>query len=113
MLVGCTIVPQCVSAGPAVASPGDAHVAGWTARPARADERTGAPPPEAKGLGGAPKIDESAPKVETPTDETRVTVAAGGQMATGDSQLGAATADGKLGLRRGADGFGAASLGNY
>jgi putative salt-induced outer membrane protein YdiY len=74
----------------------------------------GAPPPDAKAVVDAPKASEAPPDAApTPTDDTAATVSAGGQLATGNSQLLAGTANGKLELRRGENGFGASLLGNY
>jgi putative salt-induced outer membrane protein YdiY len=83
-------------------------------RSARADEPAlGAPPPETTAAVAAPKANEDVPKIEAPTDETNVTLSAGGQLSTGNSRMVAATANGKFAMRRGADAFGAGLLGNY
>lgn len=76
---------------------------------------TGAPPPDAKALVSAPTSSaDSAPTVDTdPKNTTTATVSAGGQWATGNSQLLAGTINGDLQLRRGMNGFGANVLGNY
>jgi hypothetical protein len=73
----------------------------------------GAPPADAKALVAAPTAPGAAPAPPPPTDLTSVTLAAGGQLATGNSQLLAGTANGKLEMRRSQDGFSAAILGNY
>ncbi|HVW24531.1 MAG TPA: DUF481 domain-containing protein [Polyangiaceae bacterium] len=73
----------------------------------------GTPPDEAKALVEAPKFDAEAPKQDEATHETTATVSAGGQFASGNSRLVAATANGKFDMRRGSDGFGAAVLANY
>jgi hypothetical protein len=79
-----------------------------------ADEPSmGAPPAEGTALVEGPKFDAEAPKEEKTTNETTASVSAGGQFASGNSKLIAATANGKFDMRRGADGFGAAVLGNY
>jgi hypothetical protein len=81
---------------------------------ARADDaHPGAPPPDEKVLVDAPKAVGEAPKVEAPKNETTVTLSAGGQLSTGNSQLIAGTANGKFAMRRGSEGFGASLLGNY
>jgi putative salt-induced outer membrane protein len=85
-----------------------------TARGAHADDAPStAPPPEATALVSAPKASAEAPKVETPTDSTSVTLSAGGQWVTGNSQQLAGTVNGVFQMRRGSDGFGATLLGNY
>ena len=74
----------------------------------------GAPPPDAKALVVAPAGPAAAPPdVYKPNDSTNVTLAAGGQLATGNSQLLAGTVNGKMDLRRGYDAFGASLIGNY
>jgi putative salt-induced outer membrane protein YdiY len=81
---------------------------------ARGDEPPlGVPPPDATAAVAAPKANEDVPKIEAPTDETNVTLSAGGQLSTGNSRMVAATANGKFAMRRGADAFGAGLLGNY
>jgi putative salt-induced outer membrane protein YdiY len=75
---------------------------------------TGAPPADSTALVAAPKDPTaSAPAVFKANDSTNVTLAAGGQLATGNSQLLAGTVNGKYEMRRGQDGFGASLLGNY
>jgi putative salt-induced outer membrane protein YdiY len=74
----------------------------------------GAPPPDAAALVSAPKAAAAAPTIEKPTtDRTAAAVSAGAQIASGNARMIAATANGKLDLRRGADGFGASLLANY
>jgi len=74
----------------------------------------GAPPPDEKALVDAPKPVADAPKLAPPgIYTTSATVSAGGQLATGNSRLLALTMNGKLDMRRGANGFGAAIIGNY
>src|SRR5579883_1157867 len=84
---------------------------------ARADDAssgpTGAPPPEAKPLVEAPVASAEAPKVEPPKNETTASLSAGGQIATGNSQLIAGTANGAFSMRRASEGFGASLLANY
>jgi putative salt-induced outer membrane protein YdiY len=81
----------------------------------RADAPTAvAPPPDQKALVAAPAPVAAAPKIAAPgTDTTTATVSAGGQLATGNSRMLAATANAKFDMRRGANGFGAAIIGNY
>jgi uncharacterized protein DUF481 len=74
----------------------------------------GTPPADEAALVAAPKPAEDAPKPPPPvTDSTTVTLSAGGQLATGNSRMLAMTANGKFEMRRGANGFGAAIIGNY
>jgi hypothetical protein len=92
-----------------------------TASPALAQT----PPANAPGANGTPPTDVTqsvaqAPAERTapteaapPTDSTAVAVSAGGQYAAGNSRLYAATGQGKLDLRRGDNGFGAALVGNF
>ena len=47
------------------------------------------------------------------TDTTNAAISAGGQFATGNSRLAAVTGTGKFDMRRGANAFGAALIGNY
>ncbi len=80
--------------------------------PATASAQT--PPPDQAALVAAPKPVADAPKLlPPPTDTTAATVSAGGQLATGNSRLLAMTANAKFDMRRGANGFGAAFIGNY
>lgn len=87
----------------------------FVAQSARADGTPlGAPPPDAKVLVAAPAAGAAPPKIEAPpAHETTATVSAGGQVATGNSELIAATVNGKLDLRRGPNGFGASLVGNF
>lgn len=82
------------------------------------------PPTGAPGANGAPPADltqtvqapteTTAPEAAAPpTDSTAVAVSAGGQYAAGNSRLYAGTGQGKLDLRRGDNGYGAALLGNF
>jgi putative salt-induced outer membrane protein YdiY len=73
----------------------------------------GKPPADAAALVETPKALPDAPKMENSTNETTATISAGGQFASGNSKLIAATANGKFDMRRGANGFGAALLANY
>jgi hypothetical protein len=79
---------------------------------------TGAPPADAKAIVAAPTGPSEAPPDAAPdgnkgTDTTTATVSAGGQLATGNSQLLAGSASGAFEARRGSNGFGAALVGNY
>jgi putative salt-induced outer membrane protein len=74
---------------------------------------TGTPPADAKALVAAPTVSAAPPALPPATDFTNVTLAAGGQLATGNSQLLAGTANGKYEMRRGDNGFSASVLGNY
>jgi putative salt-induced outer membrane protein YdiY len=80
---------------------------------ALADDSMGAPPPDATALVAAPKAAEDAPTIDKPQRETTATVSAGAQESSGNSRLFAATLNGKLTLRREANGYGASLLGNY
>ena len=73
----------------------------------------GTPPPDQKALVAAPKPVADAPKADAGKDSTNATVSAGGQLATGNSRLLAMTANAKFDMRRGANAFGAAIIGNY
>jgi putative salt-induced outer membrane protein YdiY len=86
----------------------------FVAHSARADgPPLGAPPPDAKVLVAVPAPGAAPPKIDAPAHETTATVSAGGQIATGNSQLIAGTVNGKLDLRRGPNGFGASLVGNF
>lgn len=74
---------------------------------------TGAPPADEKALVAAPKDGMTAPTPVAPTDATTATVSAGGQWATGNSQLLAGTMTGAFEKRKGANGFAAGLIGNY
>jgi putative salt-induced outer membrane protein len=94
---------------------GGVCVAGFApSRTVRAqDTVTGAPPADATALVAAPKDGVTAPTVAKPTDGTNISLAAGGQLATGNSRLLAATANGAFEKRRGMNGIGASLLANY
>jgi hypothetical protein len=72
-----------------------------------------APPPDAKALVDKPKGPAEAPKFESKTDGTSMTLSAGGQGATGNSRLLAFTANGAFDTRFSANGIGASVLANY
>jgi putative salt-induced outer membrane protein YdiY len=74
---------------------------------------TGSPPADAKALVDAPKGPEDAPVIAKPAATTSATLSAGGQLATGNSKLLAATANGLVETRFGDNSFGASILGNY
>ena len=73
----------------------------------------GAPPPEAKPLVEKPKGPGEAPKIESKTDGTTISLSAGGQGSTGNSRLVAITANGAFESRFDANGIGFSVLGNY
>ena len=72
----------------------------------------GAPVADATALVAAPTVTD-APAVFKPDHSTNVTVSAGGQASTGNSNSLAGTVNGVLDMRRGYNGYGAALLGNY
>jgi hypothetical protein len=73
---------------------------------------TGAPPADGAALVAAPTA-PGAPPPDRPVDGTTATLSAGGQLATGNSRLLAGTINGAIDSRHGANGYGAAILGNY
>jgi putative salt-induced outer membrane protein len=74
---------------------------------------TGVPPPDATALVAAPKDPLSVPDVKKPLDGTSLSLSAGGQYATGNTRLLAATVNGQYESRWGNNGIGASLLGNY
>ena len=82
---------------------------------ARAADPTGAQPPDAAALVAAPSANVKPPEVDDKSklDVTTVAVAAGGQLATGNSRLLAGTASGDYETRFSNNGVGAKVLGNY
>src|SRR5580698_3091009 len=74
---------------------------------------TGAPPPDATALVAAPKDPLTVPEVKKPLDGTSISLSAGGQYATGNTRLHAATMNGQYDSRWGNNGIGASILGNY
>jgi putative salt-induced outer membrane protein len=74
---------------------------------------TGAPPPDATALVAAPKDPLTVPDVKKPLDGTSLSLSAGGQYATGNTRLLAATVNGQYESRWGNNGIGASILGNY
>jgi hypothetical protein len=90
--------------------------AAQTASPSDAPaDPTGAPPADEKAIVAAPTGPSEAPPDDPSkaSDSTTATVSAGGQLATGNSQLLAGSGTGAFDMRRGANGFGAAVIGNY
>jgi Protein of unknown function, DUF481 len=89
----------------AVAAPASAQSAGSTAA---------APPADLTATVTAPKGPVGPPALLAPSvDSTNIAISAGGQYSAGNSQQGAATAQGKLDIRRGDNAFGVAVVGNY
>jgi Protein of unknown function, DUF481 len=80
---------------------------------ARAGDPTGAPPPDAKALVSAPSTTIKAPEKADALDVTTVAVSAGGQLATGNSRMAAATVTGDYQTRFSNNGIGVSVLGNY
>jgi putative salt-induced outer membrane protein YdiY len=75
---------------------------------------TGAPPADEAALVAAPKNPAAAaPAGAAASDVMHASVSAGGQLASGNSNLYAATATGKFDIRRGSDVFAAGLIGNY
>ena len=74
----------------------------------------GAPPPDEKAAVSAPAAPGAVPTNAKPsTDGTTATLSAGGQMATGNSNLLAGSLNGSIDHRRGFNEFGAFVLGSY
>lgn len=81
---------------------------------ARAQAQTpGSPPPDGTALVAAPTATYVPPDIKKATDGTNISISAGGQYETGNTQLLAATVNALVDTRRGANGFGASLLGNY
>lgn len=77
-------------------------------------ETNAAPPADLAAVVTAPTAVAGPPSLMGPSaDSTNVALSAGGQYSAGNSQLGAATAQGKFDMRRGANAFGFSVLGNY
>lgn len=74
---------------------------------------TGAPPPDATALVAAPTAPGTVPTIDKPLNGTTASLSAGGQLATGNSNLLAGTINGAVDSRHGYNGYGAAILGNY
>jgi putative salt-induced outer membrane protein YdiY len=83
------------------------------AQSAPAPTTTGAPPAEATALVAGPTASAGTPDLKKPADGTTATLSAGGQMATGNSQLLAGTVNGTSSTRFGDNGVGFSLLGNY
>ncbi len=73
---------------------------------------TGQPPADATALVKPPDEDK-APDLKKPLDGVNASLSAGGQSASGNAKLIAATANGTFDIRRGIHGFGAALVANY
>jgi hypothetical protein len=74
----------------------------------------GAPPPDEKALVAAPTVAGTEPVITKPaTDGTTATLSAGGQLATGNSNLLAGTVNGSVDHRVGYNEVGASILGSY
>ena len=73
----------------------------------------GAPPTEAKAIVEGPKGPGEAPKIESKTDHTTITLSSGGQNSTGNSRLLAITANGMFETRFDDNGIGVSALANY
>jgi hypothetical protein len=72
------------------------------------------PPADVAATVAAPTAAGAPPAPPPPmTDSTNAAVSAGGQFATGNSRSIAMTGTGKFDMRRGANAFGAAVIGNY
>lgn len=100
-----------------VVAPSIGILFGWSAgafaQTATPPTGTGKPPADATALV-TQQSEDKAPDLSGPaTNHTNATISAGGQSATGNAQLLAATANGTFDLRRGMNGFGASLLGNY
>jgi hypothetical protein len=86
----------------------------WAQATAPVPAQTGAPPADlSQSVAAAPKAAD-APNLAAPaTDSTNAAVSAGGQFASGNSKLFAASGLGKFDMRRGDNAFGALLVGNY
>lgn len=71
------------------------------------------PPPDEKAVVTAPADLPAMPALKPPIDGTVATLSAGGQFATGNSNLLAGTVTGSFDRREGANEFGASLIGNY
>ncbi len=91
--------------------------AGWGFLPAGVSsahaQAMGAPPADAAPMVTAPAPAAAAPKIEKPLDGTTASLAAGGQLATGNSRMVALTANGAADKRWNANALGTAVLANY
>jgi putative salt-induced outer membrane protein YdiY len=74
---------------------------------------TGAPPPDEKAAVAAPSAPADKPAIDAPLDVTNLSLASGGQLATGNARLLAATVSGTFEMRHGYNGIGTSILGNY
>jgi putative salt-induced outer membrane protein len=82
-------------------------------RPARPPQMMGLPPPEATAVVQAPKAFPEEPKLERKLDGTMISIAAGGQHATGNSQLLALSVNGSFETRWHGNAVGLSLLANY
>jgi putative salt-induced outer membrane protein YdiY len=73
---------------------------------------TGQPPADAKALVEQ-QSEVKQPELKKPLDGVTASLSAGGQSASGNAKLVAATANGTFDIRRGVHGFGAALVANY
>ena len=80
-----------------------------------ASAQTSVQPPADEAAAVAAPTAVGAPPAPPPplTDSTNAAVSAGGQFATGNSRSIAMTGTGKFDMRRGANAFGVAVIGNY
>jgi hypothetical protein len=77
-------------------------------------QTTATPPADEAAAVAAPTVPGAPPPPPPPaSDTTNGAISAGGQFATGNSRLAAVTAQAKMDIRRGANAFGAALIGNY
>jgi hypothetical protein len=74
---------------------------------------TGTPPPDAKAAVTAPAAPADKPAIDKPLDATNISLASGGQFATGNARLLALSVSGTFDVRRGYDAVGTSILGNY
>jgi putative salt-induced outer membrane protein len=75
--------------------------------------QSGGPPPEAKALVERWNGPVDAPKIESKTDGTTISLSSGGQGSSGNSRLVAITANGAFDTRFNNNGLGASVLANY
>src|SRR5690349_4064012 len=80
---------------------------------AHAQSGAGTAPPDATALVATPSIAAAPPKLDRPSAGTVALLSAGGQFATGNSELTALTANGDVQRRWEDDALGFSLLGNY
>jgi hypothetical protein len=78
-----------------------------------APSESGTPPADLSQTVAAPKAADAPVLAAPTTDSMNAAVSAGGQFASGNSKLFAATGLGKFDMRRGNNAFGAQLVGNY